>query len=64
MIVGEVEEARPWTDRDGNNRASLEVTALTVRFLSTKGEGGGGSYGPPTPTEAPPEYVGEEDIPF
>ena len=39
MVVGEVEEARAFTDRDGNNRASLEVTAQVVKFLSGKGEG-------------------------
>jgi len=64
MVVGEVEEARPWTDKDGNNRASLEVTATTVRFIGGREGGSGGSSGPPTPNEAPPEYVGEEDIPF
>ncbi len=39
LIVGEVEEARAFTDRDGNNRASLEVTANTVKFLDSKGNG-------------------------
>lgn len=39
LVVGEVEEARPWTDRDGNNRASLEVTASNVRFLGGKPQG-------------------------
>lgn len=34
MVLGELEEARPWTDKDGNNRASLEVTVRTVKFLS------------------------------
>lgn len=38
MIVGEVEEARPWTDREGNNRASLEVTAKEIKFLGSRGE--------------------------
>src|SRR5690606_37248972 len=32
LVVGEIEEARPWTDREGNTRASLEVTAQAVRF--------------------------------
>lgn len=64
MVIGEIEDARPWTDKDGNQRASLEITATSVRFLGGRDGGGGGSYGPPTPTEAPPEYVGEEDIPF
>jgi single-strand DNA-binding protein len=38
MIVGELEDARPWTDKDGNNRASLEVTAQTIKFLGQKGD--------------------------
>ena len=33
VVIGEVEEARPFTDRQGNNRASLEVTAQTIKFL-------------------------------
>ena len=52
------------TDKDGKQRASLEVTATTVRFFGGRDGGSGSSYGPPAPTEAPPEYVGEEDIPF
>lgn len=36
LVVGEIEEARPWTDKDGNNRASLDVTASAVRFLDSK----------------------------
>lgn len=39
LVVGEIEPARVFTDRDGNARASLEVTAQTVRFLSTKASG-------------------------
>ena len=62
LVVGEVEEARPWTDRDGNQRASLEVTAQFVRFIGGRGDGGG-SHGAPIP-ETPPEGVGEADIPF
>lgn len=37
MVVGEVEEARAFTDRDGNNRASLEFTANVVKLLDGKG---------------------------
>lgn len=36
LVVGTIEEARPWTDKDGNNRASIEVTADTVRFMDSK----------------------------
>jgi single-strand DNA-binding protein len=39
MVIGEIEEARPWTDRDGKQRASLEVTGRTIKFLSTSADG-------------------------
>ena len=39
MVVGEIEEARGYLDQEGNARASLEVTAQTVRFLGQR-EGG------------------------
>ena len=38
LVVGEVEEPSTWTDQEGNTRASLEVTARTVRFLNTRAE--------------------------
>lgn len=38
LVVGELEEARAYTDREGNLRGSLEVRAQTVRFLTPKGE--------------------------
>ena len=48
---------RVWTKQDGTAGASFEVTASTVRFLSTRGEGGSG--------EAIEEHQGEGDeIPF
>jgi single-strand DNA-binding protein len=54
---------RVWTGNDGKPRASFEMTADTVRFLSggPRGEGGepGTSY-----QEAPPPDLGESDIPF
>jgi len=42
---------RIWNDKDGNPRASFEIVASTVKFLSSKNEGG---------TQA----VDESDIPF
>ena len=33
---------RMWKDNSGNDRASFEVTAMAVKFLSSRGEGGGG----------------------
>ncbi len=38
MVVGEVDEARPWTDRDGLQRASIEVTALEIKFLDGRNQ--------------------------
>jgi len=73
MVVGEVEEARPYVDRDGNQRASLEVTASVVKFLSGTGDGDGATGPGATPkrTAAPPSgsahqepELRDEDIPF
>lgn len=44
LVVGELEEARTYQDRDGNTQVSLEVTAQTIRFLSGRGEGAGGNF--------------------
>lgn len=73
LVVGEIEEPYVFTDQEGNSRASLQVRARNVQFLSTRAEatdGGGGQYGGgqngpagdgPGPTH---EAGGEEDIPF
>lgn len=56
---------RVWTGQDGAPRASFEITAQTVRFLSSRQEdqAASGSYGQPAAGGAmvPPS---EEDIPF
>ncbi len=58
LVEGEV-EARAWTTQEGEARASLELNARNVRFLSggqaSSYEGGAASEGSPT---------GEDDIPF
>ena len=53
---------RIWTAQDGSSRASFEVTAGTVRFLSSRGELESSSSGDTTETAdmLPPE----DDIPF
>jgi single-strand DNA-binding protein len=52
---------RIWTDKEGNTRASFEVTAQMVRFLSSKSEGGGGGGA----AEDMGDIVGNaEEIPF
>jgi len=55
---------RIWTDQSGSPRASYEVTANTVRFLSSRSEmeSGGASVG-----SGESNFVGapsEDDIPF
>jgi single-strand DNA-binding protein len=63
MVIGEVTEARPWTDRDGNQRASIEVLAQEIKFLEGRGQeqdaGAGKTSGAAQPAEAEPA-----DIPF
>ncbi len=50
---------RVWTGQDGQPRASYEVSAVTVRFLSSRGEGGEASADEMGLIAAP-----EDDIPF
>lgn len=75
LIVGELEEPRTYVDRDGNTQVSLEVTAQTIRFLSSRGEGTGGDFQREIPdsvnngrSSRAPQPVDEgptdEDIPF
>jgi single-strand DNA-binding protein len=51
---------RMWKDQSGNDRASFEVTALAVKFLSSRGEAGGG-MGAGMMDQEPQE---ETEIPF
>ncbi len=45
-----------WTDRDNNNRHTLEVNATDMHFIGGgRGEGGGGDYGH---HEDEPQYTG------
>jgi single-strand DNA-binding protein len=46
---------------DGSQGTSFEVTGLTVKFLSSRGEGGGGSGGPAMMDHDPAD---EAEIPF
>jgi single-strand DNA-binding protein len=51
---------RVWTGKDGSPRASFELNAQTVRFLSSRGDGAAEEQ-----TEAAPAGAGDEpDIPF
>ena len=54
---------RIWTGQDGQARASLELTAQTVRFIGGRGDsmGGGGGGSSQGPDEMP---ANEDDMPF
>ena len=56
LVVGEMREPSTWTDRDGNARASLEVRARTVRFLSPRTEAQG--------LTSVPNQSEDVDVPF
>ena len=72
MVIGEVEDARAYVDKDGNSRASLEVTAQVIKFLGNRGDmpmmGGepsmaGAAAGPMDAGSGGGE-LSDEDIPF
>lgn len=49
LVIGEMEDARAFTDKEGNLRASLEVRSNTVRFLDGKNDSAGSnSHADPT----------------
>jgi single-strand DNA-binding protein len=56
---------RIWTGQDGSPRASFEVNAQTVRFLSSRGEAAGPDAGSAPAAEEGIAPAGDEgDIPF
>lgn len=63
MVEGELSEPKPYQGRDGQWRASLEVTARNVKFLG--GRGGAAPSGPDAGDQEPgPTNMDEEEIPF
>ena len=68
LVVGELDEPYVWTDDSGNARASLQVRARNVQFLTPRAEGNVLSEGQTAYSNgqhAPsPEANGGEGIPF
>lgn len=56
MVIGTV-ETRAYTAKDGTPAASLDLKARDVRFLSSRANGGGGTW------DEGPTHPGE-DVPF
>jgi single-strand DNA-binding protein len=55
---------RIWQAQDGSSRASFEVSAQTVRFLSSRSESEGGGMGSTAPVDEGSAPAETEDIPF
>jgi single-strand DNA-binding protein len=66
FVVGELEEPRTFTDRDGNTRVSLDVRALTIKFLGRAADGSGAAnHATAGAAQAPAgAEMHDEDIPF
>lgn len=71
MVIGEIDEPRIFTGRDGQMHTSLEVTATMIRFLGGgRGEGVGGAAESGASHAAAPAnagsepHISDEDIPF
>lgn len=66
-VIGEIEEPRVFTDRDGNARASLELRAQTVTFLDSRSDNQQNGHMPTAQTPQPQsagQATAPEDIPF
>ncbi len=65
LVEGDI-EASAYTDREGNARASLELTATNVRFLGGRGDGAEGAEGTGGASVGGADDfpVHEDDIPF
>ncbi len=55
---------RIWQAQDGSSRASFEVSAQTVRFLSSRSESEGGGMGSAAAVDEGSVPAESEDIPF
>jgi len=63
LVEGDI-EASAWTDKEGAARASLELTATSVKFLGGRGEGGEGVPAALGAGAGEGFPVSENDIPF
>ncbi len=64
-------QVRPWKDKDGNNRRSVEVVADDIQFVDSKKDSGAAptaaAGAPSFSTGAPSDFeemTGEDELPF
>lgn len=62
-IIGRPEQPRPWTDKDGNMRADLLMTATTIEFHG-RGDGGASVNGGSEADAPSDEPALVEETPF
>ena len=66
LVEGDI-DASAYTDREGSPRASLELTATNIRFMSAKDENSGGAMGGgggPSDGQGDEFPTHEDDLPF
>ena len=65
LVEGTLTEPRPYQGKDGQWRASLDVTAATVKFLGGREDAlASGSNAPDSGAAGRLDVVDEEEIPF
>lgn len=65
LVEGELSEPRPYQAKDGEWRASLDLTAYTVKFLSGRGDAPeSGASAPRTGAVEPIATVADDEVPF
>jgi single-stranded DNA-binding protein len=64
LVEGEIAEPRVWEAKDGTHKASLELTAREVRFLSSKSESEDSPREQAAPESGFQTQLDEEEIPF
>lgn len=64
LVVGELEEPRTFTDKNGAVRVSLDVTANEIRFLGRPDGGHGDPAATPAAAATGGPAMRDEDIPF
>ncbi|MGI6379241.1 MAG: single-stranded DNA-binding protein [Anaerolineae bacterium] len=64
LVEGNMQEPTVWVDKDGNNRASLELTARSVQFLGSANDAGSGGETVVKPVADTVEEIADDEIPF
>lgn len=64
LVVGEIEQAQAYINKEGKPQATIEIKADTIKFLSAKGEAPSPDPAPAPTAAAPAPGENPEDVPF